>query len=77
MPTRDPLPSWNHGDSKQAVIEFVTRVTDRVNSDFIAVEERVAVFDNDGTLWPEKPVPFQFAFAVERLTQASSSATTP
>lgn len=69
MHARDPLPSWNHGDSKQAIIEFVTRVTDRLGSDFVAVEERVAVFDNDGTLWPERPVPFQFSFAVDRLKE--------
>jgi hypothetical protein len=69
MSVRDPLPSWNDGASKQAIIEFVTRVTDPVRPDFVAVEERVAVFDNDGTLWPEAPVPFQFAFAVDRLRQ--------
>ena len=66
----DPLPSWNAGPAKQAIIEFVERVTDASGDDFVPVAERIAVFDNDGTLWCETPVPPQLdfaAFEVKRL----------
>jgi haloacid dehalogenase-like hydrolase len=63
----DPLPAWNDGPVKKAIIEFVTRVTDQSGKDFIPAAERIAVFDNDGTLWPENPVPFQVAFALDGL----------
>ena len=63
----DPLPSWNDGPAKRSVIQFVTKVTRSGSSDFVPVEERVAVFDNDGTLWPENPVPFQLAFALDEI----------
>jgi len=48
----DPLPSWNEGAAKNAIIDFVTRVTTAGSADFVAGADRVAVFDNDGTLWP-------------------------
>ena len=66
----DPLPSWKNGPAKQAVISFAERVTDASGKDFVPVAERVAVFDNDGTLWCEAPLPpqaFYAAFEVERL----------
>ncbi|RKH40237.1 HAD family hydrolase [Corallococcus llansteffanensis] len=62
----DPLPSWNDGPVKQAIVGFVSRVTTEGGPDFLPVEERVAVFDNDGTLWQEKPA-VQGAFLVERV----------
>ena len=65
----DPLPSWNEGTAKKSILEFVTRVTDESRKDFIRPPERIAVFDNDGTLWPENPVPFQLAFALDGLKQ--------
>jgi phosphoglycolate phosphatase-like HAD superfamily hydrolase len=61
----DPLPSWNQGKAKSAIVDFVTKVTTEGSPDFVPVAERVAVFDNDGTLWPENPIPFQMAFAVD------------
>jgi phosphoserine phosphatase len=63
----DPLPSWNDGEPKRAILEFVRRVTTEGSPDFVPAPERIAVFDNDGTLWPEYPMPFQAAFAVDRL----------
>lgn len=63
----DPLPSWRAGAAKRALVDFVRRVTDEGSAEHVPPAERVAVFDNDGTLWPECPVPFQAAFAVDRL----------
>lgn len=63
----DPLPSWNDGKAKQFIIDFVTRVTKEGSPDFVPVAERVAVFDNDGTLWSEQPVPVQFYFVADRV----------
>jgi phosphoglycolate phosphatase-like HAD superfamily hydrolase len=65
--TSDPLPSWNDGDVKQQILEFVARVTDPGGPDFVAEPERIATFDNDGTLWSEKPVYFQLLFAMDRV----------
>ena len=62
----DPLPSWNEGAAKKAIIEFVTRVTTAGSPDFVPVNERIATFDNDGTLWCEKPVYVQYTFAFHR-----------
>jgi phosphoglycolate phosphatase-like HAD superfamily hydrolase len=62
-----PLASWNDTAPKQAIIDFVARVTDEDSADFVPPAERVAVFDNDGTLWPENPMPFQLAFALDEL----------
>ncbi|NMF82848.1 haloacid dehalogenase-like hydrolase [Nodosilinea sp. P-1105] len=53
----DPLPHWNDGKVKQGIIEFVARVTDPDSPDFVAPEDRIATFDNDGTLWAEQPYP--------------------
>ena len=69
----DPLPSWNAGPSKQAIQDFVGRVTREGGPDFVPPAERVAVFDNDGTLWPEAPVPFQAAVDIDELRRRSSS----
>jgi phosphoglycolate phosphatase-like HAD superfamily hydrolase len=62
----DPLPSWNDGASKQAIVAFVARVT-TPGPDFVAPSARIAVFDNDGTLWPEQPTYTQFQFALDRV----------
>jgi hypothetical protein len=64
----DPLPSWNDGSTKTAIVDFVTRVTKEGTSDFIPVEDRIATFDNDGTLWAEKPY-VQELFAIHRIKQ--------
>ncbi len=63
----DPLPSWNDGASKRAILSFVARVTQGNGPDFVPVPERVATFDNDGTLWSEQPIYIQLAFALERV----------
>jgi phosphoglycolate phosphatase-like HAD superfamily hydrolase len=62
-----PLPSWNEGASKQAITAFVERVTRAGGRDFVPPAERIAVFDNDGTLWVEQPIYTQFAFAFDRV----------
>lgn len=67
--TENPLPSWNDGDARAAIISFVERTTDEGSPDFVPVAERIAVFDNDGTLWPENPLPFQAAFAVDEINR--------
>jgi len=63
----NPLPSWREGISKQAIIDFVDSVTSEVNPNFVPQMDRIAVFDNDGTLWSEKPFYFQMIFALERV----------
>lgn len=63
----DPLPSWNVGAPKTAITEFVTRVITANQTDFVPPEERIAVFDNDGTLWCEQPYYVQMAFAFDRV----------
>jgi phosphoglycolate phosphatase-like HAD superfamily hydrolase len=63
----DPLPSWNEGATKSAIRDFVARVTKEGTPDFVPVPERIATFDNDGTLWTEKPLPFQLLFAFDRV----------
>src|SRR5215510_999520 len=67
MSGSDPLPSWNEGNAKFSVINFATRVSTAGSSDYVPVNERIAVFDNDGTLWCEMPVPVQAFFADDRL----------
>ena len=62
----DPLPSWNDGETRAAIVGFVERVTSP-GADFVPQEERIAVFDNDGTLWSEKPAYFQLSFAMDRV----------
>jgi len=63
----DPLPSWNEGKSKQAILEFVAKVTKQGAPEFVPAAERIATFDNDGTLWAEQPLYFQFLFALDRV----------
>ncbi|CAN5741803.1 HAD family hydrolase [soil metagenome] len=63
----DPLPSWNDGPSRRALLEFVSRVTVASSADFVAPAERIATFDNDGTLWTEQPMYFQVLFALDRV----------
>jgi phosphoglycolate phosphatase-like HAD superfamily hydrolase len=65
----DPLPSWNDGPNKRAIVDFVSRVTKEGGPDFVPVPQRIATFDNDGTLWSEQPIYFQFAFALDRVKQ--------
>ncbi|MEN8126539.1 MAG: HAD family hydrolase [Planctomycetota bacterium] len=64
---RDPLPSWNEGAAKKLIIEFVEKTTTSGSTDFVEEEDRIAVFDNDGTLWSEQPMYFQLAFVLDRL----------
>jgi len=63
----DPLPSWNDTANKRAVVEFVNATTTPTGKGFVAPAERIAVFDNDGTLWSEQPMYFQLAFAIDRV----------
>jgi phosphoserine phosphatase len=63
----DPLPSWNEGASKRAIIEFVERVAKPGGADFVPPAERIATFDNDGTLWCEQPLYVQAVFMLDRL----------
>jgi phosphoglycolate phosphatase-like HAD superfamily hydrolase len=63
----DPLPSWNDGKARQSIIEFVDRVTSEDSPDFVPPSERIATFDNDGTLWAEQPMYFQLLFAIDRV----------
>jgi hypothetical protein len=63
----DALPSWNEGAARTAIVDFVQRVTAAGGADFVPVPERIAVFDNDGTLWPEQPMYVQLAFVLDRV----------
>ena len=63
----DPLPSWNDGPAKQSILTFVEKVTKPGSPEFVSVPERIAVFDNDGTLWSEQPAPVQFYFVADRV----------
>ena len=65
--TRDPLPSWNNGTAKKSIIDFVQATTTEGNPKFVPVEERIATFDQDGTLWVEHPVYSQVVFALDRV----------
>ena len=64
---QDLLPSWNDGPAKKAILEFVAAVTDENGKDYVPAEERIAVFDNDGTLWVEYPMYTQVLFALDRV----------
>ncbi len=64
---QDPLPSWNDGQAKKSITEFVDKVTKEGSPDFVQPAERIATFDNDGTLWCEQPMYFQLFFAVDRV----------
>jgi hypothetical protein len=63
----DPLPSWADGPARQRLVKFVTAVTDRSGKDYVPPEQRVATFDNDGTLWTEKPMYVEVVFALDRV----------
>jgi len=63
----DPLPSWNDGPTKTTIIKFVKDVTDKNSPVFVPRDERIATFDNDGTLWAEQPMYFQLFFALDRV----------
>ena len=63
----DPLASWNDGPTKQTIVDFVKAVTKEGGPHFVPAPQRIATFDNDGTLWSEQPIYFQFAFALDRV----------
>ncbi|MEC5398049.1 HAD family hydrolase [Uliginosibacterium sp. H1] len=67
----DPLPSWNAGASKQAITKFVADVTRKGSPKYVPPAERIAVFDNDGTLWSEQPLYFQFVFMLDQVKAAA------
>jgi haloacid dehalogenase-like hydrolase len=69
----DPLPSWNHTAPKKAILVFVERVTKEGTDDFVPVEQRIATFDNDGTLWVEQPMYVQMQFVLDRVKQLAPS----
>jgi hypothetical protein len=64
---QSPLPSWNDGSARQAILRFVADVTQEGGSKFVPVDQRIATFDNDGTLWVEQPIYTQFAFVLARV----------
>ena len=66
-PTSGPLPSWNDGPAKQAIVDFVRATTDQASPKFVPPDERIAEFDQDGTLWVEHPVYSQFTFCLDRV----------
>jgi len=66
---QNPLPSWNDGETKNAITSFVTAVTNSSSPDYVPPSERIAVFDNDGTLWTERPVYFQLLFVIDRVKE--------
>lgn len=70
QPVADPLSSWN-GKTKQDILAFVKKVSDKSGRDYVPPAERIAVFDNDGTLWSEQPMYFQLAFALDRVKAAA------
>jgi hypothetical protein len=67
--SQNPLPSWNDGAARTSITSFVERTTTEGSPDFVPASERIAVFDNDGALWPENPIPFQLAFAVDEVNR--------
>jgi phosphoglycolate phosphatase-like HAD superfamily hydrolase len=69
----DPLPSWNNGPAKQAILDFAAAVITPGSSDFVPPAERIATFDNDGTLWCEKPAYIQLFFALQRLKELATA----
>ncbi len=68
----DPLPSWNNGTTKSAIMQFVEETTNEQNNNFVPIADRIAVFDNDGNLWSEKPVYFQLFFAIDQLKEMAN-----
>lgn len=71
----DPLPSWNQGAAKQAILNFVANVTTPDSPSFVPSGDRIAVFDNDGTLWVEQPLYVQAFFVFDRVRQLGSPST--
>jgi hypothetical protein len=69
----DPLPSWNDGPAKAAIVAFVDKITKQGAADFVPEPERIATFDNDGTLWAEQPMYFQLLFALDRVKAMAPS----
>ncbi|WP_299930667.1 HAD family hydrolase [uncultured Pelagimonas sp.] len=69
----DPLPSWNSGETKSAIIAFVDAVTDPESKKYVTPDDRIAVFDNDGTLWTEQPGYFQILFAIDQVKKMDAS----
>ena len=69
----DPLPSWNESASKTAIISYVNDVTNDNSQNFIPIADRIATFDNDGTLWSEKPAYFQLFFAIDRVKELAKN----
>ena len=63
----DPLPSWNDGAAKQAILDFIAAATDEGNDGFVPIADRIATFDQDGTLWVEHPIYGQAVFAIDRV----------
>jgi len=63
----DLLPSWSEGKTKQSILDFVSKVTKKGSPDFVPPAERIATFDNDGTLWAEQPLYFQLIFAIDQV----------
>src|SRR5262245_37994148 len=68
----EPLPSWNDTDARRGIIDFVTRVTREGGPDFVPAADRIATFDNDGTLWVEKPAPAEVYFIFERVRELTA-----
>jgi len=68
----DPLPSWNDGATKQSIVDFVNDVTNETSPNFVNPKDRIATFDNDGTLWSEQPYYFQFQFAFDRVKEMAA-----
>jgi phosphoglycolate phosphatase-like HAD superfamily hydrolase len=69
QPASDPLPSWNDGPNKQAIVDFVKATADKASPKFVPEAERIATFDNDGTLWVEQPLYTQLVFALDRVKE--------
>jgi phosphoserine phosphatase len=69
----DPLPSWNATATEAAILDFVERVTDPASGDFVPEVQRIAVFDNDGTLWSEQPLYFQALYALDQLREKAAA----
>jgi hypothetical protein len=64
---QSPLPSWNEGAATQGILDFVAKVTKERSPDFVPIDKRIAVFDNDGTLWSEQPMYFEVFFIFDRI----------
>ena len=67
------LPSWNDGPAKQAIVDFVRATTDRASPNFVPPEERIATFDQDGTLWVEHPMYSQMMYCLDRVPAAGGA----